>query len=257
MIRAIFFDIDGTLVSHETKRVPESAKEAVRQLREKGIKVFTCSGRHVAEFRNLPLEGLEFDGYILLNGQMYLDENKQYLGGRGFTPEATRSLVTLFNEKNEPLVLVNAQGHYMNFISSKVKVALKEVSTPIPQIKEYEGEELFQATAFYTKEEEHRLLEVLHSDLKLARWSDKGVDIISAYGGKASGMKFFMEKLGISREETMAFGDAHNDLDMIDYAGVGVVMGNGCEELKERGDYITASVEEEGIRKALEYFHLL
>lgn len=257
MVKAIFFDIDGTLVSHKTKRVPESAKAAVRQLREKGMKVFTCSGRHVAEFCNLPLEGLEFDGYILLNGQMYLDENKKYLGGRGFTREATQSLVAMFQAKKEPLVLVNDQGHYINFVSEKVRVALKEVSTPIPKIKEYEGEELFQATAFYKKEEEHRLLEVLHSDLKLARWSDKGVDIISAYGGKAAGMKFFMEKLRISKEETMAFGDAHNDLDMISYAGIGVVMGNGCDELKKIGDYLTDSVEEDGVVKALRYFRLL
>ncbi|MBR5577722.1 MAG: HAD hydrolase family protein [Lachnospiraceae bacterium] len=70
-------------------------------------------------------------------------------------------------------------------------------------------------------------------------------------------MKFFMERLQIKQEETMAFGDAHNDLDMIAYAGVGVVMGNGCKELKEIGDYITDSVENEGVVKALKHFQLL
>ena len=50
MIKAIFFDIDGTLVSHETKKVQESTKKAINKLREKGVKVFTCSGRHVTEF---------------------------------------------------------------------------------------------------------------------------------------------------------------------------------------------------------------
>ena len=257
MIKAIFFDIDGTLVSHETKRGPESAKEAVRKLREKGIRVFTCSGRHVAEFKNLPLEGMEFDGYILLNGQMYLDENRNYLGGQSFTKEATDSLVEIFEKGQEPLVLVNGQGHYINFVSEKVITALREVSTPIPVIREYQGEELFQATSFYTAEEEEILEKHLHKDLKPARWSNKGVDIISAYGGKASGMKFFMERLQIKQEETMAFGDAHNDLDMIAYAGVGVVMGNGCKELKEIGDYITDSVENEGVVKALKHFQLL
>ena len=257
MIRAIFFDIDGTLVSHETKKVPESAKRAVKELRKKGIKIFICSGRHKEEFKHLPLEGMEFDGYILLNGQMYLNAKGQYLEGRSFTPEATKFLVTMFEERKEPLVLVNEQGHYMNFVSEKVKIALKEISTPLPKIKEYEGEELFQATAFFTIEKEQELLKILHPDLKLARWSTKGVDMISAYGGKAAGMKFFLEQLGINREETMAFGDAHNDLDMIAYAGIGVVMGNGCEELKGIGDYITASVEEEGIIKALEHFQLL
>lgn len=257
MIKAIFFDIDGTLVSHETKRVPETAKEAVKKLREKGYKVFTCSGRHIAEFKNLPLEGLEFDGYILLNGQMYLDENKNYLGGVSFTKEATASLVKMFEEKKEPLVLVNEEGHYINFVTEKVKIALDEVSTPIPRQKEYEGEDLFQATTFYTIEEEKRLLEVLHPDLRLARWSSKGVDIISAYGGKSSGMKYFMERFGLKKEEVAAFGDSYNDLDMISYAELGIVMGNGCDELKEIADYVTEEVDRDGIVKALQKFGFL
>lgn len=257
MIKAIFFDIDGTLVSHETKRVPESAKEAVKKLREKGYKVFTCSGRHIAEFKNLPLEGLEFDGYILLNGQMYLDENKNYLGGVSFTKEATASLVKIFKEKKEPLVLVNEEGHYINFVTEKVKIALDEVSTPIPRQKDYEGEELFQATTFYTIEEEKKLLEVLHPDLRIARWSNKGVDIISAYGGKSSGMKYFMERFGLKKEEVAAFGDSYNDLDMISYAKLGIVMGNGCNELKEIADYVTEEVDQDGIIKALQKFKFL
>ena len=257
MIKAIFFDIDGTLVSHETKKVQESTKKAINKLREKGVKVFTCSGRHITEFKNLPLEGMEFDGYILLNGQMYLDEKRNYLGGKGFTEEATQWLVEIFKRKEEPLVLVNSQGHYINFVSRKVEIALEEVSTPIPRLGEYKGEQLFQATAFYKMEEEEELLKILHRDLKPARWSTKGVDIISAYGGKSAGMKFFMERLGITQEETMAFGDAHNDIDMISYAGLGVVMGNGCEELKQIGDYITDTVEKDGIKKALEHFGLL
>lgn len=257
MIKAIFFDIDGTLVSHETKRVPESAKEAVKKLREKGYKVFTCSGRHIAEFKNLPLEGLEFDGYILLNGQMYLDENKNYLGGVTFTKEATVSLVKMFEAKKEPLVLVNEEGHYINFVTPKVKIALDEVSTPIPKQKEYEGEALFQATAFYTKEEEEELLKILHSDLRLARWSGKGVDIISAYGGKSSGMKYFMDRFGLKKEEVAAFGDSYNDIDMITYAELGIVMGNGCDELKEIADYITDEVDQDGVVKALLKFGFL
>ena len=257
MIKAIFFDIDGTLVSHETKRVPKSAKEAVKKLREKGYKVFTCSGRHIAEFKNLPLEGLEFDGYILLNGQMYLDENKNYLGGVSFTKEATASLVKIFKEKKEPLVLVNEEGHYINFVTEKVKIALDEVSTPIPRQKDYEGEELFQATTFYTIEEEKKLLEVLHPDLRIARWSNKGVDIISAYGGKSSGMKYFMERFGLKKEEVAAFGDSYNDLDMISYAKLGIVMGNGCNELKEIADYVTEEVDQDGIIKALQKFKFL
>ena len=70
MIRAAFFDIDGTLLPHSTGRVPASAEQAVRDLREKGIKVFAATGRHMLEHEELPLDGLCVDGYILLKGQI-------------------------------------------------------------------------------------------------------------------------------------------------------------------------------------------
>ena len=59
MIKAIFFDIDGTLVSFKTHRVPESTKQALKELREKGIKVFIATGRPKLLINNL--EDLEFD----------------------------------------------------------------------------------------------------------------------------------------------------------------------------------------------------
>ena len=69
-IKAIFFDIDGTLRDFETKRIPESTKEALRKAREAGILLFIATGRHKLEIEeeNL-LEDMEFDGYVTLNGQ--------------------------------------------------------------------------------------------------------------------------------------------------------------------------------------------
>lgn len=70
-------------------------------------------------------------------------------------------------------------------------------------------------------------------------------------------MKFFGELLGILPEEMMAFGDAQNDLDMIEYAGIGVAMGNGEESLKKIADYVTTDVDDDGVLHALQYFGLL
>ena len=66
MIKAIFFDIDGTLLSHSTQSVPESTKLALQLLKEKGIYTFIATGRHISEIRDLPLDDLEFEGYIHL-----------------------------------------------------------------------------------------------------------------------------------------------------------------------------------------------
>ena len=66
MIKAVFFDIDGTLVSFKTHRVPESTVKAIAALRDRGVRVFVASGRHLLSINNLG--DLQFDGYITLNG---------------------------------------------------------------------------------------------------------------------------------------------------------------------------------------------
>ena len=76
MIKAIFFDIDGTLLSHQIGDVPASTKDAIRQLKEKGIKIFAATGRHMSQLEKLPVKGLPFDGYVTLNGQICMDANK-------------------------------------------------------------------------------------------------------------------------------------------------------------------------------------
>lgn len=70
-------------------------------------------------------------------------------------------------------------------------------------------------------------------------------------------MKFFGELLGILPEEMMAFGDAQNDMDMIEYAGIGIAMGNGEEEVKQIADYVTTDVDDNGILSALQKFGML
>ena len=66
MIKAVFFDIDGTLVSFKTHEVPPSTVAALAALREKGVKVFIATGRQRGSINNLGT--LQFDGYITLNG---------------------------------------------------------------------------------------------------------------------------------------------------------------------------------------------
>ena len=78
MIKAIFFDIDGTLLSHKTMKVPESTKKALRLLKEQGILTFIATGRHISEMKDLPIDDLEFEGNITLNGQYcYNKEDKK------------------------------------------------------------------------------------------------------------------------------------------------------------------------------------
>ena len=77
---------------------------------------------------------------------------------------------------------------------------------------------------------------------------------ISLYVNKGEALKALINYLGIDKDEVIAFGDNYNDLPMLELAGIGVVMGNANDEVKEKGDYITAKNTEDGVAKAIYKF---
>lgn len=257
MIKAVFFDIDETIFSHVLGRVPDSAKAAVGQLRESGIKVFVSTGRHMTSLDQLPLDGMEFDGYITLNGQLCLDAGKKFLWGTPFDRKITERLVPIFRSGQVPLILVEEDRFYINKINQTVRKAQATISTLLPDIGEYSGRPLYQAIAYLGKDGQSRMEKELGPGCKIIHWNSQAIDIIPAGGGKARGMEFFMSKLGFSPGETMAFGDAENDIDMLKYAGVGVAMGNAEKGVRDIADYVTERAEQDGIWRALEHFHMI
>lgn len=114
-----------------------------------------------------------------------------------------------------------------------------------------------QACLYLAPEEEKAFSECLPEGTKMVRWNGGGADIISAEGGKITGMKRLMAQLNLSQNEIMAFGDAENDIEMLQYAGIGVAMGNAVESVKETADYITDDIDKNGIQNALLYYHII
>ncbi len=257
MIKAVFFDVDGTLFSHKTKKVPDSAVKGINALRDNGIKVFLSTGRHITELRKVDLRGLKFDGYITTNGQICLDENEEYLAGNPFDKESLDFVLSIFNKKEMPIVVVDASRIYLNVVNDIVKKAQAALSAPVPILGEYLGGDLFQASTYLKQEDEDEFIKTMPSSCKLARWSCWGVDIITAIGGKSKGISYFMDKFGIKKDETMAFGDAPNDIDMLSAVSIGVAMGNAVDELKKIATYVTDDIDNDGIYKALKHFGLV
>ena len=116
MIRAVFFDIDGTLVSLKTKRCPDSTKAAIRALREKGIRVYVASGRSRFELEEQEmLRGMTFDGYLTNNGQIVYDGSWNLLRTVAMVPDEVRALVDYCDERSLPLWLVSEQRSRFNY----------------------------------------------------------------------------------------------------------------------------------------------
>ena len=82
-------------------------------------------------------------------------------------------------------------------------------------------------------------------------------DVVPRGSSKAVGIDKIIEYYGISLHETMAFGDGGNDMAMLRHAGIGVAMGNAGDEVKEAADYVTDSVDDDGVMNALRHFDVI
>lgn len=264
MIKAIFFDIDGTLFSHRLWQVPPSATEALRILKNKGILLFIASGRTacMSDMTRQNLAYFPFDGYVLSNGQICANADLQPFFEQALPVEALQILVPwlarhedivcLFSERDRMYLsrpvsdpVVRARIPSGPFASLEVLDPVRSLSHPTYQISPYIPPEMDAAFLAHAP------------GLKAVRWTDASADIIPADGGKTCGMQRILDRYGILREESMAFGDSSNDIEMLRYAGIGVAMGNASQEVKEAADYITADIDDDGIKKALEYYNLL
>lgn len=200
MIKAIFFDVDGTLISHTKKNVPKSTRNALASLFEKRILRVLATGRHTLELDLLPINDIRFDAYITLNGQLCLDQEGNVISGNPIVGQSKERIIQLFQEKNIPIMIVEKDDMYINFVNQSVEIAQKAISTPVPDIKEYSGHEIFQAIAFIEKGKEG-LLQKQMPDCKVTRWNEHAVDIISASGGKRMGIIKFLEKMVFAKRK--------------------------------------------------------
>lgn len=255
-IKAIFFDIDGTLLSHTTGSVPESTIRALKKVRENGISTVIATGRDINELKKLPLDGLEFDGYLTLNGNICLDHDLKMFAGNEIDPGEVEILVNIFKAGKLPFVLIGEEKRYINYVDDVVIRTQLSTHGTIPDIGEYQGEKIYQCIAF-VDQETRKKLDALLDKCIIMSWNDTGIDIIAKTGGKDAGIQKFLDKKKLSRKQTMAFGDGENDAPMINYVEIGVAMGNGKPALKEIADYVTDDIDNEGIEKALIHFGLI
>ncbi len=257
MIKAIFFDVDGTLVSHTKGGIPESTIYALNKLREKGIKLFVATGRHKTEIKNLPVNIFDFDGYVTINGQYCYDAKGNVIHTCSINNEDIKNVIDIFRDKKVPMTFVEENKIYINFSNDNVERIQKSISSPVPQMGEYtENTPIYQIMVYDTEENTNYVASKMNNCITKS-WNEDAIDIIPANGGKDIGIKNVIDYYGILQEEIMAFGDGENDATMLKFAHIGVAMGNGKEITKSQADYVTSHIDEDGILKALEHFNII
>jgi Cof subfamily protein (haloacid dehalogenase superfamily) len=258
MIKAVFFDIDGTLVSFKTHEVPQSTIEALDLLRKKGIKVFIATGRHYTSINNLG--DLKFDGYVTLNGGYCFAGEDKVIYKHSIPDRDIEALIRYMEtEESFPCAFVQEKEIFMNYKDETVEEIFNMLNFPEPPnrpMDEIRGKTAYQLVSFFTAEQEKKIMTIL-SNCESTRWNPLFTDVVPAGSSKRVGIDKMLEYFRIPLNECMAFGDGGNDVAMLQHAGIGVAMGNAEDDVKQYADYITDSVDEDGIFKALKHLNII
>ncbi len=257
-IKAMFFDIDGTLVALGQKEMSDEVYDVLTQLQKKGIKLFISSGRGRCFIKNV--KDFPFDGYITMNGAL-LTVNEQTVFSGKIGKEPAREIVRICGENSLPCVAflsdrvgINLQSDRTAFVNHLIHVG------PFPIVdleRTVEENDIYQFTLYLSKEEEEKYFGKNFPGLSWPRWHPAIVDVTPGGISKGTTLEQAALHLGIDLSETMAFGDAANDISMLETAGIGVAMGNATDDVKAVSDYVTLPDKEGGIVAVMEHFGLV
>ncbi len=264
MIKALFFDIDGTLVDFETHRIPDDVLKALYALKEKGYKLCLASGRPPVHLLGMTeqLQNFPWDAKVLFNGQYCVDENNHLISERKIAVSAIASLIP-YLQKNPDIhaMFFDLQNSYVlwenkQFNEQAEKSGMKDMIPLVITADELLKKDIYQICPYIPEEKDDEF--VAHAKgVKSARWTPVFADIIPEDGGKVEGIKAMLDLFEIKQEECMSFGDGGNDIGMLDFAGIGVAMGNANDRVKAHADYVTDDCKDSGLLKAFQHFELL
>ena len=256
-IKIIFFDIDDTLRNSKTGFIPSTIPTVFQQLREKGILTGIATGRGI--FGVVPeIKTLNPDFFVTLNGAYIEDKKGNVIYSNKIAEDKVEEYIAWTKEVGIDYGLVGSHGAKLSRRTEMISQAIDPIYPDLEVDPDfYQKEDIYQMWTFEDQGDDLTLPESLASTLRMVRWHEHSSDVVPISGSKAAGVAKVVDQLGLKLENVMVFGDGLNDLELFDYAGISVAMGVSHDKIKEKADYITKTLEEDGIFDALEGFGMV
>ena len=263
MKKAIFFDIDGTLIDASVGMTLMSTRvrDALNALKEAGNYIFIASGRPL-DYLDPELVNFGFNGFVLMNGAVVVINN-EVIFAEAIDPKVVKEVCQFCDAEDTEYIL---ESHPKVYLKEEFK--LSEIFFANFDIDILKFERKFNIDDFPTYKMEfltdradageiyYKLLQTptltgindpFHSD---------NLELYSAKNTKASGILHALDYLGVDIKDSYAFGDGLNDIEMIQTVGCGMAMGNGNPKLKSLAKYVVPSVHEDGVAFGIENYIL-
>lgn len=261
-MKLLFFDIDGTLITDDPKRIlPDSTKEAIWLTREKGNMVFINTGRVFGNIEKF-IQDAGFDGFVCGCGTYIRVQDKILLHK------------TLTKEKCDEIAMLSRKCRVFNLYEGAVTTGIDDTlpitgdllelknyfeqirKVPLTRVEE-EGFIFDKFAGWYDEESDLKTFkEYITKEFDYIHRGEGFYEIVPKGYSKATGIQFLCDYFKVGKEDCYAFGDSNNDLPMLSYVPHSIAMGESNEELKKQVEYVTTGVLEDGIFNAMKHYGL-
>ncbi|MFQ9922864.1 MAG: HAD family hydrolase [Beduini sp.] len=265
MKKVIFFDMDGTLLyrknENDAPAISKKTQEVLRKVQEKGHLIFIATGRPYA-FLDKDVVDFGFDGYVLSNGAVVL-YHEHLLYHAPMKKQLIETLINDFETRKIEYIMQTKEYSYMNKENKLMKAFYDRCSVNYDYIKTEDFtphqllDDIVKLEMLPVGEENIAFCRSLEGDdFAMMGNPPFTFELYSKNTSKATGILKVLEKLNIDVQDSYAFGDGPNDIEMLQTVGHGIAMGNAPEHVKEHADEVCLPVDQDGVACKLEELFL-
>ena len=262
-IQLLVFDIDGTLVDVSKQTVEDSAVSAINMARDKGYHILIATGRSFFFIHEDVRERINTEFYVTVNGACLTDQDGKIIQTHQFSQKTLEDLIAYCTEHKYPLGIkyndhIGVYGDYEYFLKTYIGKTHPAAEFLIDDNKNKSHLTSIPLGVYaYAPVSELDNIKSEFLDLHFTPTEFEAVEATLKGVNKTKTIDEVVNDLGITWNNVAAFGDGHNDIEMLEKAKIGVAMGNSSDTVKNIADYVTDTVLNDGIEKALKHLKFI
>jgi Cof subfamily protein (haloacid dehalogenase superfamily) len=250
-IKAIVFDYDDTLYSHQTEEVPQLTKEALHELKKNGYLLGLCTSRFPSELKSFPEDMKSYFDVWMEGTGCLIRKDSTYLYKEVISESITVQLIEYLEKENIIYIWItdDLEEHFSMPPTGKLLEHIIQWRHEVPTVRKWNHEPIINLSYFYANEIQTQEIHRFINNISISQWGSSG-QINAKNIDKAYGLKKFASIFNLDMKEIAVFGDGENDIPMIDLAGFGIAVGSANNELMKHAAMVTDDIECGGIYNA-------